>query len=403
MLAVAEAQERILAGLAATPVEWVPLPQAVGRTLAQDLHAKRDQPPVAVSAMDGYAVRAEDTQDRGRVFRLVGEAPAGAVDLAALQPGEAVRIFTGGAVPPGADAIVIQENATVGPDGVRFAGAVGVGTFVRPAGLDFARGWLGLAAGTLLDARAIGLAASLGHLWLAVRRRPRIALLATGNELRWPGETPEGSQIASSNTITLGAMLAGWGAEPIDLGICPDEGEALAARVREARGLDMLATTGGASVGDYDLVQDALGREGMQLDFWKIAMRPGKPLLYGRLGAVPVLGFPGNPVSTAVCALVFLRAAVQKMSGLPISLRVREVELANTLPANDMRQDYLRASYVEGSRGRRVTTATRQDSSMLATFALADALVVRPPFDPGRQPGDMLEAIDLATALESLR
>ena len=207
----------------------------------------------------------------------------------------------------------------------------------------------------LLDARAIGLAASLGHLWLAVRRRPRVGLLATGNELRWPGETPEGSQIASSNTITLGAMLSGWGAEPVDLGICPDDGAALAARVREARGLDLLATTGGASVGDYDLVQDALGREGMELDFWKIAMRPGKPLLFGRLGPVPILGFPGNPVSTAVCALVFLRAALQRMFGLPVGLRLREVELANPLPANDQRQDYLRANYVEGSRGRRVT------------------------------------------------
>jgi molybdopterin molybdotransferase len=403
VLQVAEAQERILAGLAATPTEWVPLPLAVGRVLAEDLHAKRDQPPVAVSAMDGYAVRAADTTEPGRLFRLVGEAAAGAPGDACLAPGEAVRIFTGGAVPAGADAIVIQEDASTDGGGVRFKGAVEPGTFVRPAGLDFTRGWRGLAAGMLLDARAIGLAASLGHLWLAVRRRPRVGLLATGNELRWPGETPEGSQIASSNTITLGAMLAGWGAEPVDLGISPDDGEALAARVREARGLDLLATTGGASVGDYDLVQDALGREGMDLDFWKIAMRPGKPLLFGRRGSVPILGFPGNPVSTAVCALVFLRAALQKMLGLPIGLRLREVALANPLSANDLRQDYLRASYVEASHGRRVATARRQDSSMLATFALADALVVRPPFDPARAPGASLVAIDLASALADLR
>ena len=403
MLQVAEAQERILAGLAAMPVEWVPLPQAVGRVLAEDLHAKRDQPPVAVSAMDGYAVRAADTNEPGRLFRLVGEAAAGMLGDVRLGEGETVRIFTGGAIPSGADAIVIQENASVADGAIRFSEPVEPGRFVRPAGLDFARGWRGLAAGTLLDARAIGLAASLGHLWVAVRRRPRIGLLATGNELRWPGDTPEGSQIASSNTMTLGAMLAAWGAETVDLGICPDDGEALAARVQEARGLDLLATTGGASVGDYDLVQAALGREGMQLDFWKIAMRPGKPLLFGRLGALPILGFPGNPVSTAVCALVFLRSAMQRMSGLPVRLDLREVELANPLPANDLRQDYLRASYVEGSHERRVTTARRQDSSMLATFAHADALVVRPPHDPERTMGDCLMAIDLASALGNLR
>ena len=403
MLQVAEAQERILAGLVPTPVEWVALPQAAGRVLAGDLHAKRAQPPVAVSAMDGYAVRAADTVAPGRRFRLIGEAAAGGRGTAGLAPGETVRIFTGGAVPPGADAIVIQENATAEGDEVRFSAAVSAGTFVRPAGLDFARGWAGLTAGTLLDARGIGLAASLGHLWLPVRRRPRIGLLATGNELRWPGETPEGSQIASSNTVTLAAMLAGWGAEAVDLGICPDEGEALAERTRGALGLEMLVTTGGASVGDYDLVQRVLGREGMTLDFWKIAMRPGKPLLHGRLGSVPVLGFPGNPVSTAVCALIFLRAALQKMLGLPVGLRLHEVEIANALQPNDLRQDYLRANHVEGSGGRKVTTAARQDSSMLATFARSDVLVIRPPFDAGRQIGDVLPAIDLAVALDNLR
>ena len=403
MLQVAEAQERILAGLVPTPVEWVALPQAAGRVLAGDLHAKRDQPPVAVSAMDGYAVRAADTVEPGRRFRLIGEAAAGGQGTAGLAPGETVRIFTGGAVPPGADAIVIQENATAEGDEVLFSAAVSAGTFVRPAGLDFARGWAGLPAGSLLDARGVGLAASLGHLWLPVRRRPRIGLLATGNELRWPGETPEGSQIASSNTVTLAAMLAGWGAEAVDLGICPDEGEALAERTRSAIGLEMLVTTGGASVGDYDLVQRVLSREGMTLDFWKIAMRPGKPLLHGRLGSVPVLGFPGNPVSTAVCALVFLRAALQKMLGLPVGLRLHEVEIANALQPNDLRQDYLRANHVEGSQGRKVTTAARQDSSMLATFARSDVLVVRPPFDAGRQIGEAMPAIDLAIALDNLR
>lgn len=402
MLPVAEAQARVLAPLRPLGTEWVALPQARGRALAADLQAKRDQPPVTVSAMDGYAVRAVDTDPPGRMFRVVGEAAAGEHGRPPLGAGEAVRIFTGGALPEGADAVVIQENAEASEGGVRFTTAVGQGTFVRPAGLDFRRGWTGLAAGSLLDARALGLAASLGHVWLPVRRRPRVGLLATGNELRWPGETPEGSQIWSSNTVMAGAMLDAWGAVPVDLGICPDDGEALTARVREADGLDLLVTTGGASVGDYDLVQQALGREGMRLDFWKVAMRPGRPLLSGRLGDVPVLGFPGNPVSTGVCGIVFLRAALQKLAGLPVGLAQRQAELRDPLQPNDQRQDYLRAQYVAGSDRRQVRTAARQDSSMLATFAMADALVVRAPFDPARDAGETVTAIDLQEALSNL-
>jgi molybdopterin molybdotransferase len=406
MLAVEEAQERVLAPLAPTPVEWLALPQAAGRVLADDLRARRDQPPVAVSAMDGYAVRAADTAAAGpgRRFRLVGEAAAGGPGAPALGPGEAARTFPGGALPPGADAVVIQENAAPdGDGGVRFDAAVTPGTFVRPAGLDFARGWIGLAAGTPLDPRALGLAAALGHLWLPVRRRPRVGLLATGDELRWPGETPEGSQIHSSNSVTLAAMLARWGAQPVDLGICPDDAPSLAARLREAAGLDMLVTSGGASVGDHDLVQRVLGREGLRLDFWKVAMRPGKPLLHGRLGEVPVLGFPGNPVSTAVCAIVFLRAALQRLCGMPVRLRRREAALANVLGPNDRRQDYLRASYEPEASEGRVRTAERQDSSMLATFARADTLVVRPPLDPARGVGEIVRVIDLSQALDNLR
>jgi molybdopterin molybdotransferase len=403
MLPVAEAQARILAPLPAMPSEWVALPQALGRVLAADLLARRDQPPVAVSAMDGYAVRAADTTEAGRAFRLLGEAPAGGAFPGMVGPFETVRIFTGGPLPPGADAIVIQENAEQDGERVRFTGSVTPGTFVRPAGLDFSRGWRGLAAGTILDARGLGLAAAMGHLWLPVRRRPRIGLLATGNELRWPGETPEGSQIISSNTLALAAMVEAWGAVPVDLGICPDEAGALAARLRDAAGLDLLVTTGGASVGDHDLVQSTLGQEGLALDFWKIAMRPGKPLLFGSLGPLHVLGFPGNPVSTGVCAVVFLRAALQRMLDLEPHLRHGTARLANGLGANDQRQDYLRGSWATVDGERRVVTAARQDSSMLATFAAAEALVVRPPFDPARERGEPVAVIDLHEALASLR
>ena len=403
MLPVAEAQARILAPLTPTPVEWVGLPEAQGRVLAADLHARRDQPPVAVSAMDGYAVRAADTTEIGRPLRLIGEAAAGGDHGGGVGAGEAVRTFTGGAVPPGADAIVIQENAEAADGLVRFTTAVEAGTFVRAAGLDFPAGWAGLVAGTWLDGRALGLAAAMGHVWIPVRRRPRIGLLATGNELRLPGETPVGSQIISSNTMTVGTMASGWGATAVDLGICPDDGAALARRVRDARGLEMLVTTGGASVGDYDLVQSALEQEGLILDFWKIAMRPGKPLLFGQLGELAVLGFPGNPVSSGVCAIVFLRMALQKLLGLPVRLPHRQLPLAHDWARNDRRQDYLRGTYQSVDGQQRVHTAARQDSSMLATFAAADALVVRPAFDPARTAGEMVAVIDLREALDSLR
>lgn len=404
MLPVAEAQARILAPLPRMPVEWTALPQALGRVLAQDLQARRDQPPVAVSAMDGYAVRAADTAEPGRVFRVVGEIPAGRLLDRAVGPYEAVRIFTGGPVPEGTDAIVIQENAEVLDGGVRFATAVEPGRFIRQAGLDFRAGWIGLAAGTLLDARALGLAATMGHVWLPVRRRPRIGLLATGNELRWPGEAPDAGEIVSSNSVTLAAMVQGWGGVPVDLGIAADDPASLAAAIRAAAGLDLLLTTGGASVGDYDLVRTVLGEAGLTLDFWTIAMRPGKPLLSGRLGELSVLGLPGNPVSAGVCAIVFLRSTLQTMLGLPVRLPQRRARLANAAwEANDQRQDHLRGRYVDGDEGVWVETAARQDSSMFATFAHADALAVRPPHDPPRRHGDAITIIDMREALDSLR
>jgi molybdopterin molybdotransferase len=405
VLSVAEAQERIVAPLAPLPTEWVALPEAAGRVLAADLAARRDQPPVAVSAMDGYAVRAADAGEPGRTFRLIGEAPAGSDLSRAVGAFEAARIFTGGALPPGADAVVIQENAELAAPGeVRFTAAVAPSTFVRRAGLDFAVGWKGLSTGAILDGPALGLAAAMGHAWLPVRRRPRVGLLATGNELRWPGEAAQGSQIVSSNTAMLGAMLTRWGAEALDLGICRDDADALAERVRHAAGLDFLVTTGGASVGDHDLVRAALEREGLALDFWKIAMRPGKPLLFGSLGTLRVLGFPGNPVSSGVCAVVFLRMALQKMLGLQLRLRHVQARLGSaTWTANDQRQDFLRGPWGERDGERWVEIAPRQDSSMLATFAAADALAVRPPFDPARKRGDIVSMIDLHEALDSLR
>jgi molybdopterin molybdotransferase len=381
----------------------VALDDGLGRVLAGDLAARREQPPAAVSAMDGYAVRAADTEPAGRPLLVVGEVPAGGSHPRPLGPGEAVRIFTGGPLPDGADAVAIQENASVDGGEVRFAGPVAPGTFVRPAGLDFAQGWVGLRAGTPLDARALGLAAAMGHVWLPVRRRPRVGVLSTGDELCRPGEPLGPGQIVSSNSTTLCAAVRAWGCVPVDLGIAPDRPDALARGLAAAAGLDLLLTSGGASVGDYDIVGQALGggAAGTELGFWKIAMRPGKPLLFGRTGdGVRVLGLPGNPVSASVCALVFARGAIRRMLGLEPELPRMAAVLARGLAANDRREDYVRARHVGRHPGGRrlVEVAERQDSSMFATFAAADALVVRPPHDPPRSEGDEVEVVDLRQA-----
>ena len=395
MLAVTEAQARINAAFAALPCESVPLQQARGRVLGRSVVATRDQPPAAVSAMDGYAVRAAEATP-GRWLELAGEVAAGRPGEIPLGPGQAVRIFTGGLVPEGADAILIQEDALVEGGRVQAAEAVTPGLYVREAGLDYRAGWVGLEAGTVLGPLAIGLAASLGAAWLEVRRKPRVGLLATGDELRLPGSSPARHEIVSSNSFALAAMLESWGAQPVDLGIAPDAPAALAERLAAARGLDLLVTSGGASVGDHDLVRRVGGEAGLALDFWKIRMRPGKPLIFGRLGDMPLLGLPGNAVSAAVCGIVFLRGAVRCLLGLDPALPQGNARLATALPAGGERADYLRGSEIAPGL---VEVAKRQDSSMFATLARADVLVVRPPADPPRAAGEVVETIRLNDVL----
>jgi molybdopterin molybdotransferase len=320
-----------------------------------------------------------------------------------MQPGEAVRIFTGGPVPQGADAILIQENAEAGPGRVRAVEPTTPGRHIRAAGLDFARGWRGLEPGTVMGPLALGLAAAMGRIWLPVRRRPRIGLLATGDELVMPGEAPGPHAISSSNVTALAGLVTLWGGEPVDLGIARDDPSSLAGALDQAGRLDALITTGGASVGDHDLVQQALGAKGLSLDFWKIAMRPGKPLIFGRLGDIPVLGLPGNPVSTVICGIVFLRSALRLTLGLDPALPEATAILAHALPENDRRQDYLRSGLERRSDGLPLLRpAERQDSSMFATLAKADALLVRKPFDGPLAEGDEVRMIDLATVLRAL-
>lgn len=399
MLPVEEALARILAAVRPMPREIVHVTAAHRRVLAVDLAARLTQPPLAVSAMDGFAVRAEDADRPGCVLRLAGEVPAGRRFERPLASGEAVRIFTGAPLPEGADAILIQEHARVEDGRVIVETPVQRGRYIRPAGLDFERGWVGLRAGRRLDARALGLAAAMGHAWLPVRRRPRVAILSTGDELVPPGETPTGSRIVSSNGITLAALVEAWGGEPVDLGIVRDDVGEVAAALAEARAVDFVLTSGGASVGSYDLVRPGAAAQGLELAFWKVAMRPGKPLIFGRLGEALFLGLPGNPVSATVCAIVFLRAALRTALGLPAALPLAEAVLDCELAANDERRDFLRASFTSSGPERRVRSAPLQDSSMFATLAQADALIVRPPFDPARRAGERVTIVELEPVL----
>jgi molybdopterin molybdotransferase len=403
VISVADALDRVLAGVRVTAAEDVGLDQAVGRVLAEDVVARVTQPPFPVSAMDGWAVRAADLATIPATLRQVGYAPAGGSYDGVVRPGETVRLFTGAPVPEGADAILIQEDADFDKASglVTARETVAAGRYVRPAGLDFRQGDRGVAAGKLLSARDIGLAAAMNHPWLRVRRKPRIAILPTGDEIVRPGEPIGKNQIVSSNAFALGALVRAVGGEPVQLGIFPDDVEKIASAMRDIATADLLVTTGGASVGDHDLVRAGLTPKGLALDFWQIAMRPGKPLMFGKVAGTPLLGLPGNPVSTVVCALLFLRPMINAMLGLPRPASQEEVgRLGVDLPANDRRQDYLRSSLTRAEDGGWIVTPMqRQDSSMLSLLAAADALAVRPPHAPAAKAGDPIRFVRFDTGL----
>jgi molybdopterin molybdotransferase len=384
MITVEEALARVLAS-AEAPLEEekVALDNAYGRVLAHDVKALRTQPPFANSAMDGYAVRAADTAPAPLTLKVIGESAAGHAFAGGVDQGEAVRIFTGAPMPEGADAIVIQEN--VGREGDRISLAAGAraGDNLREAGMDFRACEALIAAGRRLTPRDVALAASANHTHLPVRRRARVAILATGDELVSPGGMLGPAQIIASNNYAVAGLVEATGAIAIDLGIAVDALDALSdavSRARDARA-DVLVTLGGASVGDHDLVQQALVAEGMELGFWRIAMRPGKPLMHGRIGAMRILGLPGNPTSSTVCAVLFLRPLLRALHGEgdPGADPSQPARLAVDLPANGQRQDYMRASLARGPDGVLVATpASNQDSSLVKTMARADGLIVRP-------------------------
>jgi molybdopterin molybdotransferase len=390
LIAVADALQRVLAGAEPLPAEQVPLAAAAGRVLAGDLKALRTQPPADVSAMDGYALRAADLEKSPARLRVIGEVAAGRPFVAALGPGEAARIFTGGVLPDGADTVVVQESVKPDGDCIEAQMPASKGRNVRKRALDFQAGDALLAKGRRLTARDLALAAGMNHPTVPVHRRPKLAIFATGDELVPPGTEPGPGQIVYSNGFALTALAQAEGADIVDLGIIGDRLDETIAAVRRARdlGADILVTTGGASVGDYDLVQAAFAAEGVTLSFWKVAMRPGRPLMHGRLGAMHVLGLPGNPVSSYVCAFLFLVPLIRRLTGRDDLVPPTEAAaLGSDLAANDERADYLRATLIEGSDGLIATAFAVQDSSMMAALATADCLIVRAPYEPAARAG----------------
>ena len=395
MISVDEAVVRVTAAFAPTQGETIPIERTAGRVLAEDARARMTQPPAPVSSMDGYAVRAADVVNALVTLEVVGSSPAGHPFGKAISAGETVRIFTGGVVPDGADSIVIQEDAVAQGDKVTLNVAAKPGKHIRVAGLDFRTGDVLVRSGKRLNARDVSLIAAGDLAEVRVRRKPRIALAATGDELTRPGEPRGPGGIVASSGYALSALIEKWGGETLDLGILPDTMEAIGAIAERAAGADLIVTMGGASVGDHDLIQKALGPKGFALDFWKIAMRPGKPLIFGKLGAVPLLGLPGNPVSTLVCAILFLRPAIAAMLGTDTATPTLSARLSRALPANDTRQDYIRAKLELRDGEYWVEAFPVQDSSMMSSLAEAGALIIRAPHAQALDAGARVDIISL--------
>lgn len=398
LLPVAEALARILSGVTVLASERVPVSDVCGRVLAEDITAPRDQPPLAMSAMDGYAVRAADLVSMPVTLTQTGVAPAGQVFDGTLGCGETVRVFTGAPLPEGADCVIMQEQARSDGTQITFSKPADAGQFVRPVGTDFRAGETVLHKGRQLSVRDVALAAALNQPMLAVSVKPKVAILATGDELLQPGSEPLPHQVISSNNFGIAAFVTHHGGIPIDLGIARDTKASLADALAQAAGADILVTLGGASVGDHDLVRPVLESCGMRLDFWKIAMRPGKPLMFGKLGAMRVLGLPGNPVSTLICAEVFLKPLLRALLGNnPLTDETERARLGAELLANGKRQAYLRATLKTSEDGLAVVTPfAGQDSAQLANLARADCLILQPAGGPALPVGAIVEILRIS-------
>jgi len=394
LLPVAEAQSRLLALGKPTPVQAVPLAEAAGRWLAEPLVARRDQPWHDLSAMDGYAIRFADMPGP---WRLTGAMAAGAIpDGASVEPGEAMRIFTGAPMPPGADCVLLQEDVAAQGDHIRLTGEGpgGQGRHVRRRASDFAEGGALLSAGRQLGAPQLALAALAGHAALPVHRAPRVAILSTGDELVPPGAPCPPGRLPASNGIMLRAMIERAGGTVIADTLVPDDLAALTAALGGAAGADIIVTSGGASVGDHDLVRPALDAAGGRIDFWRIAMRPGKPLIVGQLGQAVLLGLPGNPVSSLVTGALFLLPLIRHMGGAADPLpRPTRARLGHAMPAVGGRTDYVRATVKDAI----ATPLDFQDSAAMRAAASADALIIRPAGAPAAPAGDPVSILPWAS------
>jgi molybdopterin molybdotransferase len=390
LMSVAEALQRVLANATPLPPETVTLDNAAGRVLAEDLVASRSQPPASMSSMDGYALRASDAASAPVALKVIGEIAAGHPFEGVVGAGEAVRIFTGGVMPEGANAVVIQEQTTRAGDQVTVQKAVAPGSNVRHKGMDFHEGAVLLFKGQRLTDRDLMLAAAMNHSRISVHRRPKVAIVGTGDELVQPGGAPSPRQIVYSNGFAITALARNEGAEVIDLGIAADRIDDIVRAARHAHnlGADILVTTGGASVGEHDLVQRALASEGLSLSFWRVALRPGRPMMHGTLDAMRVLGLPGNPVSSYVCAVLFLAPLIRRLAGrADVEQRPEPAILGTPLPPNDERADYLRATLERNEQGLLATPLPVQDSSLTVPLAKADCLLIREPFAPAAKAG----------------
>jgi molybdopterin molybdotransferase len=390
MMTVAEALQRVLADAPPLPTETVTLDDALGRVLTEDVIALRTQPPAAVSAMDGYAVRASDVANAPVTLKVIGEVLAGHPFAGKVGPGEAARIFTGGVMPAGSDTVVIQELTTKVASGIIIQKPVALARNVRAEGIDFARRQILLRKGRRLTDRDLMLAAAMNHPRLNVHRQPRVAVLGTGDELVAPGGTPKPGEIVYSNGFALAALARSNGGKVHDLGIVHDRIDDITTAVHRAQewGADILVTSGGASVGEHDLVQRALAAEGLELSFWRVALRPGRPMMHGRLGKMQVLGVPGNPVSSYVCAFLFLVPLMRKLAGrTDIEHLPQSARLGCDLRANDERADYLRAIIQRGANSPVATPLPAQDSSLMTPLAEADCLLIREPYAPAAVAG----------------
>jgi len=382
MITVEEALSKLFALVRPLEPETVPLIAAAGRVMARDAVARRDQPPFDASAMDGYALRAAEARP-GATFEMIGESAAGHRFSGSVGVGQAVRIFTGAPVPEGADRVVMQEDVIRDGDRITLTDTIGENMHIRPMGADFAAG-ASIAAPRLLGPSDIALMAAMNLGELEVTRKPQVALISTGDELVMPGDNPGPDQIIASNTFGLKALIDAAGAEARILPIAGDTDAAIHAAFDLADGADLVVTIGGASVGDHDLVGKVAAARGMEQSFYKVAMRPGKPLMAGRMDGVPMVGLPGNPVSAIVCGHVFLVPMLRAMLGLGAAPAPRlRATLAHELPENGPREHYMRARVENGA----ITAGDRQDSSLLSVLSTANALLVRPASDGSHETG----------------